>query len=862
MSGPGWIAGVIKAVNSGDCIVIAGKAPASGGLPPERQVFLSGVVAPRREEPHHVKSRDFLRQLSIGKPCVFHIDAVLNGREQATIFVENTNLALASLKAGCCRLRGEAPPESPLALAQAAASAASLGVWGSPTVDPPSTAADPASLAPHVPLTVVVEAALNGSTLRCTITSSNKFLTATLAGVQCPSMARKASPEAQPQPEPFAREAKCFTEQRVLHRAVQLTPLSIDKYGNLLCTVRLETLDLSEELLTAGLGRVADWSIALSNSAARLRLAESQAMQARRGVWQDYVPPSKPAAIGHFAGRVVEVVSGDIIVIANASTGVERRLGLASIRAPRLGSVRKGDAPSGLGLAAKEFLRSSFVGRQVAVEIEYVRTMGGGGEDGLPAEEPQRTIEMASVYEEKLDARGQVLARRSIAELLVASGLASVSRHKPGETRAARYDALLAAEEQARVAKRGMHSGNEPPVPVVHDLSRDPGRARSYQSTFLRAGRLVAIVDHIVSPGRLKLLLPKQNVQIMFAIAGIRSCMSSDPGASEVTAFLRQNVLQREVSITVETVNMKGVCMGSLAYSSTPGGSPSVNLALAMVQLGLAFVHSTSDGRAETHDLRAAEAGARDKRIGLWAHQVETNHDGQGEDETTGTECVAVVVSDVRSAQLFYIQRRGDLADITERIERSTPVGGFTPSVGTLCLAQFSADNKWYRGRVVRKLSGMFLVLFVDYGNEEELPPSRIAASDVGLAAVPSAAQASRLAFLAVPGLEKDFGLEAAQLLGSLTGGGRALTARIESRDKASGVVEVTLTPADGNSLDTEESVNATMLMEGLARVSRRALHTARGRIVADELRALQEQARRAHKGMFVYGDVDTDEDD
>ena len=89
-------------------------------------------------------------------------------------------------------------------------------------------------------------------------------------------------------------------------------------------------------------------------------------------------------------------------------------------------------------------------------------------------------MEMASLYEEKRDARGAVLARRSVAELLVAQGLATVTRHKAGDPRAARYDALLAAEEQARAAKRGLHSGQEEAaLKPVQDLSRDVGRARA-----------------------------------------------------------------------------------------------------------------------------------------------------------------------------------------------------------------------------------------------------------------------------------------------------------------------------------------------------------------------------------------------
>ena len=862
-----WISGVVKGVTSGDAVIIVGTA-APGGVPPEKQVFLAGVAAPRLHEPFGLSARDFLRRLAVGKQCAFRLEGAENGREQASVVVNGTeNLALLSLASGCCRLKGDPPPESPPAKAQAQAQAARVGVWGASlaAVTPP-TAADPASLTPNVALHAVVEAVLNGSMLRCTL-GTNQFVTASLAGVQCPSLRRapsetEASGE-QPQPEPFAREAKHHTEMRCLHRTVQLTPRGQDKFNNLLVTIRVDAsdgkpMDLAEEILAAGLGRVAQWSVAVLTDASRLRAAESQAIQARRGVWHNHVPAA-PSNLGSFQARVTEVVSGDVVVVAHATTGAERRIGLASVRAPRVGNVRRGEPPTAAGLAAKEFLRASLIGRPVAVDLEYVRTTGGGGEDGGTGDEPQRTMEMASLYEEKRDARGAVLARRSVGELLVAQGLASVTRHKAGDPRAARYDALLAAEEQARAAKRGVHSGQEEATgKPVQDLSRDAGRARAYHATLMRVGRLSAVVDFVISAGRLKLLVAKESVLILFSLAGVRSPRFGTPGAFEAAAFLRNHVLQREVSITVESVNMKtGVFVGSLVYPASPGAAPSVSLATALVQAGLASVNVTSDA---TRDLREAEAVAREKKLGLWAHEVEEAPADDEADAGDGKE-FAVLVSDVHSGQLFYIQHQTQVADIEARLAEEAPVGGASPAVGALCLAQFSVDERWYRARVLRSDNAARQVSFIDYGNVEEVPTSRLAVLDPSLAAVPAAAQPARLAFLAVPALDQDCGLAAAELLGSLTGGGRArFVARIERRDRASGVVDVTLTPTSTDG-QAQQSVNATMLDEGLARLSKRAMATVRGRAAAEELQAHQERARKLHKGLFVYGDLDSDED-
>jgi staphylococcal nuclease domain-containing protein 1 len=867
-----WISGVVKGVTSGDAVIVVGTA--SAGVPPEKQLFLSGVSAPRLHEPFGLSSRDFLRRLAVGRPCAFRLEGSENGREQASVVVDGTdNLALLSLANGCCRLKGDpaAGQESPPVKAQAHAQTARLGVWGdAPASMPPPTAADPATLAPNVTLKAVVEAVLNGSMLRCTL-GENRFVTASLAGVQCPSMNRRAAGEdaagEQPQPEPFAREAKHHTEMLCLHRTVHLTPRGLDKFNNLLVTVSVEAgngkpgIDVAEDILLQGLARVAEWSVAAArlNDAARLRSAESQAVQARRGVWHNHVPQ---ANLGSFQARIVEVVSGDVVVVAHASTGAERRIGLASVRAPRMGNVKRGEPPTAAGLAAKEFLRASLIGRPLAVDLEYVRTTGGGGDEGGAGDEPQRTMEMASLYEEKRDARGAVLARRSVAELLVAQGLATVTRHKAGDPRAARYDALLAAEEQARAAKRGLHSGQEPALKPVQDLSRDAGRARAYHATLMRVGRLTAVVDFVISAGRLKLLVTKESVLILFSLAGVRSPRFATPGASEAASFLRNHVLQREVIITIESVNIKtGVFMGSLTYPTAPGAAPSVNLATALVQAGLASVHVTSDGRADSRDLREAEAAAREKKLGQWAHQAEEAPADDEADAADGKD-FPVVVSDVHSGQLFFIQQQAQVADIEARLAAAAPAGGHSPAVSSLCLAQFSGDERWYRARVLRSDSATVRqVQFIDYGNVEEVPTSCLAALDPSLAALPAAAQPARLAFLAVPALDQDCGLAAAELLGSQTSGGRArFVARIEHRDRASGVVDVTLTPASDS--QQKQSVNAMMLGEGLARISRRAMTTVRGRAVAAELQVHQDRARKLHLGLFVYGDLDSDEDE
>ena len=406
--------------------------------------------------------------------------------------------------------------------AQAAAQAAELGQWAAElTAPPPYTAANPAALT--LPVTAFVEAVLNGSTLRFTLPATSQFVTGILAGVQCPSLGRRpdaGAAEAPPEPEPFAREAKLCSETLVLHRYVQLFPLGCDNYGNLAFSLTFSSADgssasLSEALLRSGLARVSERTLSLAppKDVPKLRAAEEAAVKERLALWAS-LPRTVPSLSqrGRASVIVAEVLSGDMLVVADAASGAERRVSLASTRAPRMGNARKGEPPQPYALAAVEFLRVNLIGRTVVCEPEYVRRVGVGEDDA-----PERVMEFASLFEERADARAPGgVARRSVAELIVSAGLATAARHRPGEERATRYAALLAAEEAARAAKRGLHSGQEQPSPVPHDVSRDAGRARAFLASLQRAGRTVAVVDYVLSAGRLKLHVLKENVVILF----------------------------------------------------------------------------------------------------------------------------------------------------------------------------------------------------------------------------------------------------------------------------------------------------------------------------------------------------------
>lgn len=249
--------GLVKAVPSGDCVVVMGNA-AQGGPPPEKTITLASLVAPRmarrdgRDEPFAFASREFLRRLLIGKQVKFRVEYAVQsiGREFGQVYVGDVNAAVESVANGWAKVRvgggDQASNHEDLVAAESAAQAAAIGVW---TKDPTQLATavrivphafDPNSLLPTMkgrPVPCVVEAVLNGAALRVQLmTDGTETRHATcvvfLAGVQAPAMkssrrnhlsddagaggdATSAATDApngaaDAKPEPFAREAKHF----------------------------------------------------------------------------------------------------------------------------------------------------------------------------------------------------------------------------------------------------------------------------------------------------------------------------------------------------------------------------------------------------------------------------------------------------------------------------------------------------------------------------------------------------------------------------------------------------------------------------------------------------------------------------
>ena len=117
----------------------------------------------------------------------------------------------------------------------------------------------------------------------------------------------------------------------------------------------------------------------------------------------------------------------------------------------------------------------------------------------------------------------------------------------------------------------------------------------------------------------------------------------------------------------------------------------------------------------------------------------------------------------------------------------------------------------------VESTKDKFEVFYIDYGNQETVPYSRLRPLDPSVSSAPGLAQLCSLAYIKVPSLEEDFGQEAAEYLSECTlNSSKELRAMVEERDTSGGKVKgqgtgtvlvVTLVDVEAGS-----SVNAAML--------------------------------------------------
>lgn len=395
--------------------------------------------------------------------------------------------------------------------------------------------------------------------------------------------------------EPFGDEARKYIEQRLVGQKVLVTFIGTSSTDVPIVKAYHPAGNISEKILAAGLAEVADWQSQLigSQGMALLRAAEKTARVAGKGLWKS----NKPAAVttsGSSTSSTLKVgatvdatigriVSSDTISVFLANDK-EQLVHLTSVRAPRASE------PLGVFIPqAKEFLRK-YVGKRVKLTADAVRN--------------DTTLVSAELQNGK-----------NLNELVVFNGFATVIRHRRGDDdRAANWDALIEAEDQAIKAKRGIHSSKKPQPEKYIEASQDSNRAKTHLRQLKAKGKFNAIVDHVISPTRLRIIVPVDNLRIVVVLAGVMGSGRDDPISEKAIAYNARNIAQRDISVQVFDNDNFG---GFISTVTVHGQSEPYQLQL--LSNGLAQTHGGSMVHiAHENAFYDAEENALNVRLNIW----------------------------------------------------------------------------------------------------------------------------------------------------------------------------------------------------------------------------------------------------
>lgn len=886
---PQYFKGIVKLVLSGDSVIIRGTP--KGGPPPERQLNLSGINAPRagrraggnadetKDEPFAWEAREFLRKKLVGKEVVFTVEYKVpaSGREYGFLYLgkdaaSGENIVESLVSEGFVTVRQEGIRGSTelarLAELESAAKAASKGKWASSGLqehvrDIKWTVENPRQLVDKFkgkPIQAVVEHVRDGSTIRAFLLPDFYHITLMVSGIRSPGF--KLDSDGKPDPsatEPLAEEAKFFTESRLLQRDVQIILESVNN-NNFVGSVIHPNGNIAELLLRDGFARCVDWSIPMvTGGAEKLRAAEKAAKEKKSRIWKDYKPATVQlsAKDKQFSCKVVEIVNADALMVKLNDSSV-KKIFLSSIRPPRLEEKEGSEKKKGFRplydipwlYEGREFLRKKLIGKRIDVTVDYVQPAS--------ANYPEKTCCTVLI--------GGV----NVAEALVSKGFATVVRYRQDDDqRSSRYDELLAAEMKAVKTSNGVHDKKEAPTHRVADLAGDLTKSKQFLPFLQRAGRSEAVVEFVASGSRLRLYIPRETCLITFLLAGITcprgtrpniggapGVQEGEPFGDEATIFTKEHCLQHEVEIEVESMDKGGNFIGWLWVDNQ-------NYSVQLVEQGLASVHFSAERSPYYRSLQIAEENAKRRKMKMWANYVEKEVKLDKEEEVATerkTNYQAVVLTEVTPELHFYVQKveQGPaleqlMMQLRQELNANPPLAGsYVPKKGDICAAKFS-DGEWYRARVEKIAGAQVHLLYMDYGNREVTSALKCSTLPAAYAGPPAFAHEYTLACVSLPKDADDI-QEAVAAFNEDTAE-RQLLMNIEYKGLNGDCVTLLSNETDPTQ---RKDIARELVADGLLCVETRRDKRLQ-KLVSDYISA-QDAAKKRHLNIWRYGDI-TDDD-
>ncbi|CCH46041.1 nuclease domain-containing protein [Wickerhamomyces ciferrii] len=418
-------------------------------------------------------------------------------------------------------------------------------------------------------------------------------LSTLIAGFRTP---RSSDPKNGTAAEPFGDEAKKYIETRLVNQKVFVQFVGTSSTEVPIIKIYHPAGNISEKIIASGLAEVADWQSSLIGAEGMviLRNAEKQAKAGGKGLWKSLVKPttttsttSKSAStfkIGStIEGTIDRIISPDAYSIG-LQNGTQQTVYLSSIRSPRATDPSAPFLPQ-----AREFVRK-YIGKKVSILTDAFRN-----------ENPLVTITLPN--------------GKNLAETIVLNGYATVIKHRRGDDdRSSAWDALIEAETIATKEKKGIYSNKVPEPEKIIEASENSQRAKIHLRTLQNQLKIQGIVEYVISPNRIRILLPRENIRLVLVFAGLLSLSKESPISQKVIDYSNKHILQRDVSIELFDVDKVGGFIGNLYVK---GNNHPYQIEL--LKLGYAQIHDGSVSKTKFEDqFYDAEEEAQDSRKGVW----------------------------------------------------------------------------------------------------------------------------------------------------------------------------------------------------------------------------------------------------
>jgi len=342
-------------------------------------------------------------------------------------------------------------------------------------------------------------------------------------------------------------------------------------------------------------------------------------------------------------------------------------------------------------------------------------------------------------------------------------------------------------------------------------------------------------------------------------------------------------LFQRDVEIEIEDLDRFGSFFGNIHTSKTE------NFLSALLAEGHVKLHRSAANLAGFNKFTELELKAKAGLKGVWFAWDQAAEDKRQQEweqkkkeerlerqqqggSSRPTEKLLLTVTEIMTGSTFFFQEASEekktmmedlSADLQSRDWHSKPTYSPTQKKEWVA-AKFSVDDNWYRAEVLRIITKgedkEYELRYVDYGNTEITSSANIRKLDQDFSSNKFAGQArkGKLAYVRAPGLDDEFGEDAAALFKELAWG-KTLIASVLYKDTNEGdeVWHVQL-----GDQENKVSINGKLVIEGLARLENRRS----ARVVHNDIYKLLEQeegkAKNSRLCIWQYGAIpDSDED-